>query len=838
MPEKKAVLTRQYRWWLAASIALAALAGLVYCLFFAPYRPEQALPETAAIAMRWSGDRLADTASVPAPLEHFPALAADHAAFQVLIAAAGGRPAEASGWLLAQNLGRAELALAGVLKLKVATWPAPFPYRQETYRGQAVYCYTLPGGQEVAATYHRGLLLLGRQALQVEAGITQLKGSPASWAARLVPEAALVVQPENLSALGAGLLEGIARRPLSQLQSWCQGIVLQHQAVGTDTLAFSGRLVLKETADRRFSLSAPSRGERLLAYLPRSLAWCYRQPLPAPSHEARLFSQYLRPWLGAEWAQLSLALPGAPEQGQIVLLAAQNPARAEPSLSALAEEIGSLQDYTYQGFHLRQLLVDGLLDPLGITMKNPFVAALGDYVAFSPSQAAIEQLAANLLVGNNLLEDEAFLGLYARQNAGSQAWLYARASLCATLLPAYLRKHPQAFAALLQSYEHWFVAIAPDGSLSGLAANPPAGQEAAAPLLAWQAALDAPASSAVQAFPLDEYGPGFLVQDDAHALYLLGPGGERRWKAQLDGPIRGEIALIDYFGGAQRDLAFATPHSVQVIAGAGPQQAQFRIPLESPAISPLLAADLEGQGQYHFFAACANGYLFGWDRQGRPLPGWNPQAKMDSLVRHPLRHFQYRNRDYILALSEAGTLFAFQRDGSFRFEPVRMGAEFLSPPFVQTDAGFERIALGDSQGFAHIVNFEGEHFRLRLLPDGPGTRFLFLELAGDERKDYLSYRAAELKAHYYEGNRFKPHFAQTLAFVPDTAFVIPRPQRDWIGLLSRKSRKIYLLDEQGRLLPGFPLAGDTPFSLVPLPGGGTLAVTGYGNRVYAYRLLE
>ena len=842
MSERTAAFLQQYRWWLIGGLSTALLGGLVYCFFLSPHHPEEALPEASALVFRWpaalSEGADADTLATPVFLSAFPALAADYAAFQQFLQA--GSPASATGWWLLQNLGGGELALAAVLDARGFSWPAPFPYTQDNFRGQAVYRYTLPSGQIVAAARSRNLLFLGRLPLQVEAGIAQLKGGPASWAAVLGNQTALFIQPENLLALGTGIIEGPARNALASLERWCSGIELQYDKIGADTLAFSGQLRLKRQSGRRFSIPAQSRGERLLSYLPRNLAWCYRQPMlqAEPEAAAPLFRQHLQSWLGAEMAQLSLGLPGHPEQSQITLLAVQNPAQAPARLAALAEEVGSLQDYDYQGFQIRQLLADGLLKPLGVNMKNPFVSLLGDYVAFSPSQAAIEQLASNFLVGNTLLQDEAFLGMYAQQNAGSKAWLYTRASLGASLLPGYLRQQQQALAELLQTYEHWLVAISADGSFTGLAANPPPGQEADAALLAWQAALDAPASGAVQAFPLDEHGPGFLLQDEAHALYLLGPGGERRWKTQLDGPILGEIALIDYFGGELRDLAFATPNSIQVLSGEGALRGHFRIPLESPAISPLLVTDMEGRGQHHFFVACANGYLFGWDRQGRPLPGWNPQAQADSTVRHPLAHFQHRNQDYILALSEAGTLFAFQRDGSFRFEPVRMGAEFLSPPFFQIEPGIERIALGDSQGFAHIINLEGQHFRLRLLPDGPGTHFLFLDLAGDARKDYLAYRAAELKAHYYEGNQFKPHFAKALPFVPDTAFVIARPQHQWIGLLNRKSRKIYLLDEQGASLPGFPLAGDTPFCLVPLTGGGLLAVTGYGDRVYAYRLLE
>ena len=202
-----------------------------------------------------------------------------------------------------------------------------------------------------------------------------------------------------------------------------------------------------------------------------------------------------------------------------------------------------------------------------------------------------------------------------------------------------------------------------------------------------------------------------------------------------------------------------------------------------------------------------------------------------------MAHFQKDNKDYILALSEAGTLHVFRRDGDYRFEPVNTGARFRSPPFFQAEAGAERIALGDERGLGHIVNFQGDYFRLKLMPAlEEGARFLFVNLAGDERKDYLAYRGKEIVARYYEGLKLVTHFSESIDMPVDTAFILSLSGKVGVGLLHRQDRKISLLDETGASLPGFPLAGDVPFALAPQPEGGQMIVTGYGASVYAYRL--
>lgn len=841
-----AFFLKQYRWWLAIVPALIAVSLVVYRVWLYPCSAGDAIPETTALVFRWESGKntfsALDSTALPSLLQAFPELAADYGVFNAFLQTEEGIPAEKC-LLMVQNLGDGKLALAASLVAPAFPWEERLSQCQSiasSFRGHTVYHITLPGGRKLAAAQYRNLLLLGRLPLQVESGIARLKGGRSGVEMPNTGEGLMAfLQTDNLLSLGTGLVTPESRQALALLEHWCHGIELEFQT-SKDTLSISGRLAMGPESGRPFSIPAPARGEAVLSYLPGSLAWCFRKALPdVPAGKApALFKQYIQPWLGGEMAWLSMGLPGRPADSRIALLAVNRPEDAERSVAALADEVGTLEAYDYQSFQIRQLLGGPLLGPLGIKVQNPYMVLLGDYLAVGSSRIAIEQLVSNLVVNNTLGQDEHFLAWYAGQDAGSKAWLYARPGLCASSLPAYFHGQQEPLQALLSAYDIFLLAFSPSGAFTGLAVQ--AGTTAAARpevMLAWKAALDAPAKGSVQAFPIDETGPGYLVQDESNALYLLGANGERRQKYQFDGPILGAVNLIDYFGGEWRDLAFATPGGIHVVSAEGEAHGYFRIPLESPAISPLLVADFEGQGRYSFFVACANGYLFGWDAEGHPLPGWNPQALADSSVHQPMAHFQYRNKDYILALSDAGTLYAFQRDGSFRFAPVKMGANFVSPVYYQAESDIGRIALGDTDGFAHIVNLEGAYFRLRMLPNpGHGARFLFGALAGDERKDYLCYRGAEMRAYYYEGDTFKPFFNLNLPSPPDTAFLVARPGDSWIGLLNRKAGKIGMLDNTGQQLQGFPLAGSTAFVLTPLQAGGHLVVAGYGPSVYAYRL--
>lgn len=832
-----------YGWWIGGLAILLFLSATAYRSWRYPYRAADAVPGTAAAVFGFPADKAResgrDSVTTAGFFDAFPELEQDYSAFQSFFQRGGAAiPADAE-WIV-QNLGSGQLALSLIVEAPSFPWEqaiAAYQSEASTFRGESIWRLSSPDGATLAFARCRNLLLLGRLPLQVEACITQLKEGLSGWA---LPAAGsprhLYLRVDNLLGLGSGIWGGPVRDALTRFEPYCEGLNLSFEQKG-DTLDFTGKIEggRLPVAGKPEEVSDGA----LLNYLPDNLAWCFRKPLGGfpEGKEEQPFYRYLAPWVGDELAFASMALPGDEADNQFLLLAIQPGVEAQPLLNSLAQEVGALGSYDFQSFRIIQLRADTLLQPLGAEMKNPYFTILGDYVAFSTSKAVLEQLARSVLAGKAMVQDEAFLRLWAGlQPRAHTVWGFANAALLRFRLPAYLDRQQEALTALLSPFRAIMLAVEPDGGVRGRALPLGGKTETAFPDIAWSATLDTSIASTVQPFAMGRKGTGFLVQDHAHALYLLSAKGERIWKRQLQGRILGAISFLAGSRDGQWRLAFATPDKIHVWDQDGGPKVNFPLLLPAPASSPLLAADFEGQGRHHFFIACENGKIYGYNQLGLPIDGWSPQEKTDSLVRQPMVHFQKNNMDFILALSEAGTLYAFRRDGEYRFEPVETGASFLSPPFFQAEGDMERIALGDERGLGHIINFQGDYFRLKLMPKlAPGTRFLFTSFVGDGRRDYLAYRGQDIVARYYDGLKFITHFSEKLELPADTAFILPHAGSTQIGLLHRQDRKISVLDSTGAVLPGFPLAGDTPFGLAPQKEGGQLIVTGYGASIYAYR---
>ncbi|MCB9038951.1 MAG: hypothetical protein H6557_20250 [Lewinellaceae bacterium] len=838
-------MSPKYRWWVTSiTVALGILGVVTYRLWCYPYRALNAVPGTTAAIFSFPVDKakdsVRDSVETATFFEVFPELEQDYTAFQSFFRQAGGAIPVDAEWMI-QNLGSGQLALS--LAVEAPSFPlekALSVYQSEAtvFRGEPIWQLSSAEGSMLALARCRNLLLLGRLPLQVEASITQLKEGLSDWEApRVKGPRGLYLRMDNLSGLGAGIWAPSLSDALRQFEPYCEGFKLSFEKKG-DTLDIRGEMEVRGRFAPGYSREVSDGA--LLNYLPDNLAWCYRKSLDSLSHpgQGRQFGEYLAAWAGQELAFASLALPGKEQDNQFLLLSIRPDADAQGLLDGLVKELGALESYNYQSFQITRLRADSLLNALGFEMANPFFAVLGEYVAFSTSRAVLEQLASSILAGKTLVQDEAFLRLWAGLQPGNQAvWAFANTALLRLRLPAYLEQHQESISRLLSSFEALMVVVQPDGGISGRILPKGDGKARPASGMAWIVNLDTTAASAVQYFPLEGEEQGFLIQDDAHALYLISGKGERLWKRQLEGPVIGGVSFLPSSRYGRQRLAFATSGKINVLTMKGEPAANFPLSLPSPAVGPLLAADFEGQQRYHYFIALGNGKVNGYDYRGLPLEGWSPQEKLDSLVRQPMVHFQKDNKDYLLALTEAGTLCVFQRDGAYRFDPVKTSAHFRSPPFFQADGELERIAMGDERGLGHIVNFQGDYFRLKLMPElEEGARFLFVDIAGDERKDYLAYRREEIVVRYYDELKFVTHFSEMLDMPVDTAFLLSLSGKQGIGLLHRQDRKVSLLDETGALMPGFPLAGDVPFALAPQPQGGQMIVTGYGASIYAYRL--
>ncbi len=730
------------------------------------------------------------------------------------------------------------------------------------YQGHKIYTVYLENRETFAVTGYRNLVIVARLPLLVEEAVGRLEWRPSGLASRAEfrktlptgraerrpPSTRLYLQTAQLPLLLTGILhpEGIAETGRwTALASWLR-LDLERREEGWN---IGG--AMRSPQEASWPGAMLNRAEVLLPghleVIPDNMAMLvlgsvanWNRLLPP---DAARFRRYIASWAGRDFA-LAMAQPRGvqlPADWFLVLSATQKE-QAARRLDELAAQAGLLKDYDYLSFRVRQIMADGLLPMLpGNRMENPFFAFMGDHVVFASSQAALEVWIDAFIAGKTLARDEAFLPFF-EQGKQQGAWFfYLPASRFGPLLRTYAPQEPH-MAGLADVLGALAIRAIKDGNHWQLhGAGLRRIQEQPHSTVAWKTLLSAPALSPPS--PVEDSSSRqtcIAVQDSTFRLHLLGPSGDVRWTKTLDGPLLSAVQRMDYYGDGSTTMLLNTARNVYLLDMRGNDVGNFPLPLQSPATNGVTVVNFDGGRQIAFFVACANGNVYGFDRLGRPLPGWNPLPGAGTL-RFPLAHFFKDDKDYLVALNEKGVLRVFRRDGEARLPARALDGVFLSPPDYQVSEKSNRIVAANAAGTVFVTGLKDEFFRLSCpVGQGKGVRFAFGAFTGDERHDYAVASGDEIALYAYgQGSQFERVFNRRLEAALDEVFRVrlPGEATDRIGAVSHETGKIFLLDAQGVALPGFPLAGHTPFFAADLyRNGRPVVVTAYGDGVYAYHV--
>ncbi|MFY9307621.1 MAG: DUF3352 domain-containing protein [Bacteroidia bacterium] len=329
-----------------------------------------------------------------------------------------------------------------------------------------------------------------------------------------------------------------------------------------------------------------------------------------------------------------------------------------------------------------------------------------------------------------------------------------------------------------------------------------------------------------------------VIQDDADKLYLVSNTGKVLWNKQLEDPILSDIKQVDALKNNKLQLLFNTKKAIHLCDRNGKEMRGFPLQLPSPATSPVSVFDYENNRDYRIFVACEDKKIRCYKLSGDEVTGFKFN-KTEAEIHLPLQYHKFDGKDHLVAVDEKGRIYIVNRQGETIVklkEPLPAGCRnFYVEPGKDYSKSF--VVAADTIGNVVKISLSGEKLKIRLKKFSETTSFEFRDINNDKAGEYIFISGNELSVFSQnESLLFNYEFKETITKGP---LVVTLPDGSVkIGAVSGQTNELYLLNANGSMYQGFPVAGKTAFVLGDINNDGTIMlVTGSSdNSIYVYQL--
>ncbi len=746
------------------------------------------------------------------------------------------------------------------------------------YNGYELYDLTLPNSEPLTIGVYKGVFLAAREGFLVEYGFDQLS-QPSSnvWqnadfqtAYKAANHTQPIVVYQNFSASGslANLYLSPAAQqlwePFSSTTSWASLM----PSISKYGLEFNGITLPKNSFLQALSGEKAQSDTELGRILPDNTAFFaqfnvgkiadFQHRVNTSDSKA---DRYFLPYLDNSFAYFLLEPASTNFEDSHVLCfkVAEKEALAE-SMSEWAQNLGKEEATKYQNFTIQRLPNKDFSSKLfGANMDflhNPYFIIIDNYIVFANSLQTLEVMVDKYNFNQLLAQDPAYLDFLTHANTHSNAFIYMRPERCFQLIKHFYSENKteetvQALATQWSVFSQISISIKEkNGVLQLKSLLQPSGSELpqiaavarqSHASLTWKTELKAAARTQPYLTKNPSNGEFEIVmQDVQNRLYRIDRSGNIVWTVQLDQPILSEIYQVDFFKNKDLHYLFNTKNHIYCLDQYGKSASGYPIPLGSPATNGLLCLDYEGDREYSFYLACANGNWYGFQKSGKPLGGWSPLTMRGYFTR-TLQHYRAQNKDYLLGVTNKGTFYTFTRYGSTHFEPKILTAPTLSD--IGCDPHSEPIKLSaiDTTGMLNVITLDGHrsNAQLRVGNGVQQVRAAIADIEEDALKEYILIAGKQLAVYGYRNKQLTKWWGADLEDELDDVFTVKlRDNTHYnIVLLSKKQKHLHLLDASGVRYPEFPINATTRCNVVDFFGKGSDVLVGAcDNIVYAYSL--
>lgn len=329
-----------------------------------------------------------------------------------------------------------------------------------------------------------------------------------------------------------------------------------------------------------------------------------------------------------------------------------------------------------------------------------------------------------------------------------------------------------------------------------------------------------------------------FVQDDNNTVYLINDAGRILWKQVLDEKINSEVYQVDLYKNGKLQYLFSTLSKIYLIDRNGNAAGHFPLKLKSVCRQGITLFDYDNNKDYRIFVPCDDQMVYLYDLEGNPIKGWKPN-KADKPIVSRVNHFRVEGKDY-LVFADKYRLYILDRRGK---ERIRVATLFDLPE--QTDITLAKhknkycMVFAGSGGVVNSVDFSGKSATIKVAGDIQGKLAVNVaDINNDGMDEYIMTDDRRLFVYGQTGNLMLEKSWQEGGI--GYPYIYRFANKDMrIGLNSSVLQQLFLLKKNGELSQGFPVPGDSPFS-VSFPGDDDfyLYAGADGECLIKYRLLR
>lgn len=304
----------------------------------------------------------------------------------------------------------------------------------------------------------------------------------------------------------------------------------------------------------------------------------------------------------------------------------------------------------------------------------------------------------------------------------------------------------------------------------------------------------------------------YILQDDQHILYLVSDQGILLWKKEISGPIISEIFQVDLLRNGRLQYVFNTRNYLHLFDRNGQYVRGFPTRFPAPASAGIALFDYDNNKNYRIVFPTEDRRILNTSLRGTPTSGWE-YKRSAYIIQKPLQHIRLEGKDYIFATDTTGVLEILNRRGISRIQTRQPLKVSVTNRIFSADGPlYPHFMVSAPDGTLYDMQSSGKIAPLVVDTFSQDHVFLYDAIASKpNQKNFIFWDQGQLQVYEHSGRLlFAIHTGNIAA---ETLRIFHLKETRLLGYTDMENQKIVLINKEGKILPSFPIPGNTAFIL-------------------------